>query len=64
MPSLYLCTIATVALLVSSTFPTKEQELALLEGQPPAEEEDNDDEKEQLKFAKAPETGENRPPAE
>ena len=44
MPSLYLCTIATVALVVSSTFPTAEQELALLEDQPlPEEEEDHDE---------------------
>jgi hypothetical protein len=64
MPSLYLCTIATVALIVSSTFPTKEQELALLAGQPlPEEDDDDDDEKDQLKFVEVPETGENRPPA-
>jgi len=63
MPSLYLCTIATVALIVASTFPTKEQELALLAGQPLPEEEDDDDEKEQRKLAEVPETGENCPPA-
>jgi hypothetical protein len=60
MPSLYLCTIAAVALLVSSTFPTAEQELALLEGHPLPEEEEEDDEKEQLKPVPKKE---NSPPA-